>query len=71
LKRLFQVLRTSAWLGWQIEANWADPFIFFAYAIAKPLATTMILYLMVRIVSQGDATAETFRYLFLGNTFFR
>lgn len=70
MKRLFQVLRTSAWLGWQIEANWADPFIFFAYAIAKPLATTMILYLMVRIVSQGDATAETFRYLFLGNTFF-
>ncbi|HYR52226.1 MAG TPA: ABC transporter permease [Candidatus Dormibacteraeota bacterium] len=70
VKRLAQVLRTSAWLGWQVEANWADPWIFLMYAIAKPLATTLILFFMVRVVSQGGATAETFRYIFIGNTFF-
>jgi len=70
LKRLLQVLRASAWLGWQVEANWADPLLFLIYAVAKPLATTSILYYMVKVVSHGSATAETFRYIFIGNTFF-
>lgn len=70
MKRLAQILRTSAWLGWQVEANWADPALFLVYAIAKPLATTLILFFMVKIVSHGNATSETFRYIFIGNTFF-
>lgn len=70
MKRLWEVLRASAWLGWQVEANWADPFLFVVFAIAKPLATTLILFFMVRVVSQGHATAEAFLFLFLGNTFF-
>lgn len=70
MKRLAQVLRTSAWLGWQVEANWADPILFLSYAIAKPLATTLILFFMVHVVSRGDVGPETFRFLFLGNTFF-
>ena len=70
MKRLWEVLRASAWLGWQVEANWADPFLFMVFAIAKPLATTLILFFMVRVVSQGHANAETFLFLFLGNTFF-
>jgi ABC-2 type transport system permease protein len=70
MKRLAQILRASAWLGWQVEANWADPALFLVYAIAKPLATTLILFFMVKIVSQGNATTETFRYIFIGNTFF-
>jgi ABC-2 type transport system permease protein len=70
LKRTLEVIRTSAWLGWQVEANWADPFLFVVYAIAKPLATTLILFFMVRVVSAGSATQETFLFLFLGNTFF-
>jgi ABC-2 type transport system permease protein len=70
VKRTLEVIRTSAWLGWQVEANWADPFLFLVYAIAKPLATTLILFFMVRVVSAGTATQETFLFLFLGNTFF-
>ncbi len=70
MKRLIQVLRASAWLGWQVEANWAEPILFLVYAIAKPLATTLILFFMVRVVSHGGATSETFRYIFIGNTFF-
>lgn len=70
MKRAIEVIRSSAWLGWQIEANWADPFLFLVYAIAKPLATTLILYFMVHVVSAGSATQETFLFLFLGNTFF-
>lgn len=70
MKRSWNVARAAAWLGWQVEANWADPFLFLAYSFAKPLATTLILFFMVRVVSQGAATRETFLFLFVGNTFF-
>ena len=36
-------LRTSAWLGWQIESNWADPFLFIVYSLLRPIATALIL----------------------------
>ncbi|HEV8128114.1 MAG TPA: ABC transporter permease [Candidatus Eisenbacteria bacterium] len=70
MKRHWEVVRAAAWLGWQIEANWADPFLFIAYSFAKPLATTLILFFMVQVVSHGQATRDTFLFLFLGNTFF-
>jgi ABC-2 type transport system permease protein len=70
MKRHAEVLRTSAWLGWQVETNWTDPTLFLATAIAKPLSITLILFFMARVVSQGQATADTFLFLFLGNTFF-
>jgi ABC-2 type transport system permease protein len=70
MKRLAQILGASAWLGWHVEANWAEPWLFLIYAVAKPLATTLILYFMVKVVSHGHVTPETFRFLFIGNTFF-
>src|SRR6185503_16537029 len=70
MKRTFEVIRAASWLGWQVEANWADPFLFVVYSIAKPLSTTLILFFMVRVVAQGHATAESFLFLFVGNTFF-
>ena len=70
MKRPAEVARAAAWLGWQVEANWADPLLFLAYALAKPLATTLILFIMVRVVSHGQATRETFLFLFVGNTLF-
>jgi len=63
-------MKAASWLGWQVEANWADPVLFLAYSFAKPLATTLILFFMVRVVAHGAATRETFLFLFLGNTFF-
>jgi len=70
MKRTLEVMRAASWLGWQVEANWADPFLFVVYSIAKPLSTTLILFFMVRVVARGAATAESFLYLFIGNTFF-
>lgn len=70
MKRLFQVLRTSTWLGWQVEANWADPLLFLGLAVARPLATTLILFLMVRVVAPAQATSGAFLQIFLGNVFF-
>jgi ABC-2 type transport system permease protein len=63
-------MRAGAWIGWQVEANWADPFLFLVFAIAKPLSTTLILYLMTKVVSGGAVTPAAFHQLFIGNTFF-
>jgi ABC-2 type transport system permease protein len=46
---------TAVRLGWAVEANWTDPLLFFTYSIAKPLASTLILVVMVEIISGGRA----------------
>ena len=43
-------------LGWAIEANWTDPLLFFIYSVARPIAATLILVVMVQIISGGRAT---------------
>jgi hypothetical protein len=42
--------RTAAWLGWQVEGNWADPVLFAIYVLARPLATALILAAMYSAV---------------------
>jgi ABC-2 type transport system permease protein len=66
----WQVFRTAAELGWRIESNWADPFIFMIYSIAKPLAHAAILVVMYAIVSRGDFRSPLFTYIFVGNAFY-
>jgi len=70
MKRFLEVVRASSWLGWQVEANWTDPFLFVVFSIAKPLSATLILFFMVKVVSPGSTTGDAFLFLFLGNTFF-
>jgi ABC-2 type transport system permease protein len=44
---------TAVRLGWQMEANWTDPILFFIYSVAKPLAATLILVVMLDVISGG------------------
>ncbi|HEY3163859.1 MAG TPA: ABC transporter permease [Candidatus Limnocylindrales bacterium] len=44
---------TAVRLGWQMEANWTDPILFFIYSVAKPLASTLILVVMLDVISGG------------------
>ena len=45
--------RTATVLGWQMEANWTDPVLFFIYSVAKPLASALILVVMLDVISGG------------------
>lgn len=45
--------RTAVRLGWQMEANWTDPVLFFIYSIAKPISAALILVVMLDIISGG------------------
>jgi len=59
--------RVATWLGWQIESNWTDPFLFFVYSIIKPVASVMILVIMYWVITRTDTTSPYFAYMYLGN----
>lgn len=62
--------RTAAWLGWQVESNWTDPLLFFAFSILKPIAGVLILVFMYNAVARVGAGAPIFAYIYLGNAFY-
>ncbi len=62
--------KVAAWLGWQIESNWTDPFLFAVYSIIKPLSSAAILVIMYSIISKGNFGASIFPYIYYGNAFY-
>lgn len=60
----------AAWLGWQIESNWTDPFLFIIYSISKPVAGALILVFMYMVVAQGGLSNPLFPQIFIGNAFY-
>ena len=57
---------TAARLGWQMEANWTDPLLFFIYSVAKPLASALILVVMLDVIS-GGAKPEYRAFVVVGS----
>ena len=62
--------KVAAWLGWQIESNWTDPFLFAIYSIIKPLASAGILVIMYSIIAKGNFGTPIFPYIYYGNAFY-
>jgi len=60
----------ATWLGWQIESNWTDPFLFAVYSIVKPLASAGILVVMYGVIAKGNFNAPIFPYIYFGNAFY-
>lgn len=60
----------ATWLGWQVESNWTDPFLFAVYVIIKPLASAAILVVMYSIITGGAYDSPLFPYIYLGNAFY-
>ncbi|MBP3957657.1 ABC transporter permease [Gemmata sp. G18] len=38
-----RTLRLAAWLGWQLETNWANPWLFAVYMFVKPVCGSLML----------------------------
>ena len=60
----------ATWLGWQIESNWADPFLFAIYSIVRPVASVLILVVMYSVITQGAFQEPIFPYIYLGNALY-
>jgi len=61
--------RTAAWLGWQIEANWADPLVFVVYSVSRPLAVALILTGMYWAVRGAGVHQAAFLGFYVANAF--
>lgn len=61
---------TATWLGWQIESNWADPFLFAVYSIARPVFGVLILVVMYSVITDGATQEPIFAYIYLGNALY-
>lgn len=70
LRTFWNSFRIAAWLGWQIESNWTDPFLFAIYSVIKPVSGAAILVVMYSIITQGKYDTPMFAYIFLGNAFY-
>jgi ABC-2 type transport system permease protein len=57
---------TAVRLGWKMEANWTDPILFFIYSVAKPLASALILVVMLDVIS-GGAKPEYRAFVIVGS----
>jgi ABC-2 type transport system permease protein len=67
---ILRSFRFAAWLGWQIESNWTDPFLFAIYSIIKPLAGAAILVVMYSVITNANFGSPIFSYIYLGNAFY-
>ncbi|MGH7731084.1 MAG: ABC transporter permease [Candidatus Eiseniibacteriota bacterium] len=67
--RLARRFGTASWLGWQIEANWTDPFTFVIYSVLRPLATALILAVMYSAVAGVATGAHAFLGFYVANAF--
>ena len=57
LPRAWRSFRTAIGLGWAVESNWSDPFLFAIYTIAKPLAAALILVRSVMVIPPRESAA--------------
>ncbi|HEY3335443.1 MAG TPA: ABC transporter permease [Candidatus Limnocylindrales bacterium] len=48
-----RTLRTALFLGWRVEANWTDPLLFVIYTVVKPIASLLLLVMMIQIIGAG------------------
>ncbi|UCB51701.1 MAG: ABC transporter permease [Candidatus Zixiibacteriota bacterium] len=69
-KENIRTIRTAGRLGWAMESNWTDPFLFAIYSIVRPLASSLILVVMYYVVTRGKTGMDLFAYIYVGNAFF-
>src|SRR5580704_3047452 len=63
-----RTLRLAAWLGWQLETNWASPWLFTLYMLVKPVCGSLMLVCMfyaARTATGGRVPAEFLPYLYV------
>lgn len=65
-----RTIKNAAWLGWEMEANWADPFLFATYSVVKPISATLILVFMYMVVTGFNTDNAYFSYMYVGNALY-
>ena len=68
----WRTFRFAAWLGWQMDSNWTEPWLFMVYSVIKPVAGAFILVLMYSIFALIGQFSDPsmFAFIYVGNAFF-
>jgi ABC-2 type transport system permease protein len=68
----WNTFKVAAWLGWEMDSNWTEPWLFIVYSVIKPIAATFILVLMYIVLAAiGQFSAgPLFDFMYVGNAFF-
>ena len=72
VRDLARAFKDAVWLGWKIDANWTDPWLFAIYSVVRPIAGMLIVIYLFFVGSQvGEVNDPKYlSYVFVGNTFF-
>jgi len=65
-----RTLRWSIWLGWQLDSNWTEPWLFVIYVVVKPLTSSLLMvcmYFAARAATQGAVPPEFLPYMYVSN----
>jgi len=68
----WRTFKVASWLGWEMDSNWTEPWLFVVYSIVKPVAGAFILvfmYVVIVAINQFP-DPDYFAYLYVGNSFF-
>lgn len=63
MRRYVRGVRTAFWLGWLVESNWTDPFLFTIYSLVRPLTGVLLLYFMFAVLSGGRSGPMLYYFL--------
>ncbi len=69
----WRTLRVAAWLGWQIDSNWASPWLFALYVLVKPLTDSLALvcmYWAAKSAAGGAVPTEYLPFLYISSACF-
>jgi ABC-2 type transport system permease protein len=69
-KQRRHTFRWAAWLGWQLESNWTEPWLFVIYVLIKPLTSSLLLvcmYYAARSATAGAVPVAFLPYMYIGN----
>ena len=69
----WRTFKVAAWLGWEMDSNWTEPWLFVLYSIVKPVAGAFILVLMYVVfvaIGRPAGDPDAFSYMYVGNSFF-
>ena len=73
MRTYWRTFKTAAWLGWEMDSNWTEPWLFVLYSVIKPVAGAFILVLMYIVfvaIGRPSGDADAFSYMYVGNSFF-
>ncbi len=67
----WRAFKAAVWLGWQIDANWADLFVFFLYTVIKPVFGMLTFaFMYFAAAAAGPPDPEKLAYILAGSSLF-